>query len=136
MKLVEYRKIAPAVAADIAAALLKHGLKMQPFGARIDERLGIVRMTIESVDVNHKAEDGTATTPEKEIYKSNCYLFDLKPEWLDQTFTMSKVAYKIVGMKKRGDKCVLVERSDNKKTYIMTPEQVRVYFLAQNKSAA
>jgi hypothetical protein len=65
MKLVDYRKIAPQVSADIAAALLKHGLKMQPFGARIDERLGIVRMTIEAADVNHKAADGTLTTPEQ-----------------------------------------------------------------------
>lgn len=136
MKLIDYRKIAPAVAADIAAILLKHGLKMQPFGARIDERLGTVRMTIEANDVNHKSADGMITTPEKERYKELCSIYDLKPEWLGQSFSMGRVAYKITGMKKRGDKCILVECSDNSKVYIMTPEQVRVYFLAQNKTAA
>jgi hypothetical protein len=137
MKLSDYRKISAAVEADLKAALAKHGLALRPFGAKIDERLGIVRMTLEAADVNHKSADGSATTPEAEIYKSNCLIFDLKPEWLNQPFRMNGTTFKIVGMKLRGNKCILIEKDTAPgKIFVATPEQVRVYWLAQSKTAA
>ena len=135
MKLNEYRKIAPAVEADLKATLAKYNLTLRPFGARIDERLGIVRMTLECVDANHKAADGTATTPEAEIYKSHCMIFDLKLEWLNQIFKMSRDEYRIVGMKKgRAEKCILIERVSDKKVYVSTPESVRAHILLTEKT--
>lgn len=122
MKLVEYKSIAAEISAEIAAVLEKRGLKMKPFGARIDERLGIVRMTIEAVDVNHKSADGQATTPEAEFYKLNAAFVGLQAEWLGQPFWMGGVQYKIVGMRKRSEKCILIQRMDNAtKTFVLTP---------------
>lgn len=126
MKLADYRKIASAVAADLEAALLKYGLKMKPFGAKIDERCGTVRMAIECLDVNH-----TGATVEQEIYKANCRLLDCSPEWLGQTFSMNRWQFKLTGMKKRGDKCMIIERLSDKTIYTTTAESVRRAFADQ-----
>lgn len=128
MNLIEYRKIAQQVQADITAALAKHGLKVKPFGARIDERNGIVRMTIEAVDVNLKAADGSATTPEAEYWKQIAALYDLKPGWLGQEITISRRVFKIAGLLRgRKTKNVQIVRDDGK-TFVTTPEDIARHF--------
>lgn len=132
MKLTDYRKISKQVADDVAAALAKHGLKMKPFGARIDERLGVVRMTIECSDVNHKDADGLETTPERELYKSHALLFGLDPAWLDSKITFGRTEYAVAGLNKtRGAKNVLVRRCADNKMLVTTAEQVRRAFAEQ-----
>ncbi len=136
MKLAEFRKISPALSADLKAAFAKHGLDMRPFGARIDERLGLVRMTIESFDVKHKAADGTATTPEAEIYKLHCMIFELKPEWLGTTFVQGREEYRLDGMKKgNAQKCIIITRTRDGKGFVSTPDSVRAFILLAQKAA-
>lgn len=90
MKLSDYRKISPAIYADLKAVFEKHGFSMPPARALVDERLGTVKLTIEIADKNHKSADGSATTPEAERYREFCRqmgsLTELKGEWLNDTF--------------------------------------------------
>lgn len=137
MKLIEYRKIAKEVEADLRAVLARHGLDLRPFGARIDERGGRVSMKLECVDKNHKDADGNQTTPEREFYKANAGYVDMKPEWLDTMFSMGGATYSVAGMKPRGAKCILIKRGDNGKVYVSTPESVAAFIkLTENKRAA
>lgn len=131
MKLVEYRKIAKQVQDDLSAVFAKHGLKMKPCGAKIDEGLGIVRMTIECADVNHKAADGSATTPEAELFKMYATMHCMKPEWLGQSFTLGGKLFAVSGLKARGTKCVLIRREQDGATLVTTPEAVVRAFLAK-----
>lgn len=132
MKLTEYRKISKDVATAIEKALAPFGLKPQPFGAKIDERLGQVHIKLILADLNLKAADGSATTPEAELYKRHYLLYDLKLEWLGRSFSMGRKEFTIRGMKPRGQKNILIENDG--KTYVATPEQVRVYITASLKS--
>lgn len=132
MKLADYRKISPQINADLAAVFEKHGFKLKPFGAKIDELLGIVRMTLEVADVNHKSSDGRTTTPEAEFYKQMHGLYDLKPEWLNAKFKSNGTEYELLGMSHgRRAKCMLIKRTSDNQNRICTPEDIKRYFLMQ-----
>lgn len=136
MKLADYRKISPQINADLAAVFEKHGFKLKPFGAKIDELLGIVRMTLEAADVNHKSSDGRATTPEAEFYKQTHGLYDLKPEWLGAKFKANGTEYELLGMSHgRKAKCMLLKRLSDNTTRICTPEDVKRFFLHKMATA-
>ena len=125
MKIADYRKIAPALNADLAAVFEKHGLKMGKLNASIEERMGTVRYSIQCADMNATAADGSATTPEAERYKAYCALRDLKPEWLGELFSMGRQTLKVTGLRDtRSAKCVTVTDVNNGKAYVCTPEQV------------
>jgi len=129
MKLADYRKIAPQVHADLKAALAKHGLELRPFGARVDERGGLVLMKLECVDANHKDETGAATTPERELFKSSARYVGLKAEWLDAEITLAgRRAFKVTGLKQRGKKCVMLKEVSTGKEYVTTPGEVLRHF--------
>lgn len=122
MLLKDYRKISKQVEDDLRAVMKKHGFDLKPFGAKIDERLGVVRMTLECRDVNHKGADGQATTPERERYKEFCVLVGMKPEWLDREIKCGRQTLKVVGLKPRGEKCLLLTDVVTQKTYVARPE--------------
>ena len=128
MKLADYRKISAAVNADVAAALLKHGLVAKPLRVSIDERLGLVVIKAECADANHKGSDGSTTNPERELFKRDSMFVGLKPEMLDRTFTISGKEYRVAGLKPRGKKCILVERTSDKAMLVCEPEAVQRAF--------
>lgn len=132
MKLSAYRKIAPTINAEIEALFKKHGFKMSKIRASIDEDFGVVRYTIETVDLNLTTADGAPTTPEAENYKQHCKLFgrlpgdQLKEEWLNATFKMGGEEYRLLGMstgRKAKNIIVLRLRDDSRR---ITTEDVVV----------
>jgi hypothetical protein len=132
MKLSTYKKMAPDIHRTLTEALRPFGLVPAPFGARIDSALGTVQMKLVCRDINHKAADGTETTPERELYKTSCTLFDMKPEWLGQTFPIGLVDYKLLGfLSRRSKKFVAIQRVSDRKTYIATPDQVSHAFIVK-----
>lgn len=137
MKLIDYRKIAKQVEADLRAALAKHGLTLKPFGARIEERLGLVRMSLECVDANLKAADGSKTTPEAEYWKAAASLYELDPKWLGEEFTSNRRLYRVVGLLRgRKTKVVQLEHVETGKTYVTTAEDVIRAFAVKKTGGA
>lgn len=116
MKLIDYRRIAPTLNAELKAVLAKYGLEAGKINATVEESLGIVRIKLECVDQNLKAADGSATNPDREMWKRYAEMLNLKPEWLDQEVAFGSESFKVVGlqMPSRGAAKVVVERLSDK----------------------
>ena len=137
MKLSDYRKISDAINADLKAVLEKHGFRTTKLKATIEESLGILNLRIEAADVNHKSADGSTTTPEAEIYKQLCSLYELDAAWLGKTFRQGRDEYRLTGMRNtRGAKNITIVKVADGKTYVTTPDHVRAFMIAQNVKAA
>lgn len=133
MKLAQFKKIAPALRLDLEAVFKKHGFDLAPYGGRVDELLGTVKLSLELRDVAHVGADGKKTTPERETYRQLCGIYEMKVEWLDGAeFTMNRESFRITGMKRgRAEKSVLIERVRDSKTFVTTPESVIRAFAAK-----
>jgi len=72
-------------------------------------------------------ESGAVASREYEQYKQYCNMYNLKPEWLDQTFKLAGDTFTIIGLNPRKHKNpVLCKKASNGKTYIFTPDDVRL----------
>lgn len=131
MKLADYRLLAKQINADLEAVLEKNGFKVKRLNTSIDESLGILRLSIECADKNFKAADGSETSPERERYKQSARYIGLKPEWLDQVFSIGGSVYKITGLKQRGKKCVCVRHEVDASARVIDPESVIRAFAAK-----
>lgn len=139
MKLAAYRKIAEPMNVELKAVFAKYGFDTRSLSAKIDERLGIVRMTLELGDKNHTNESGEKVSPDAAYYVEHVKMFGefspLKAEWLNDTFSMGGRTYKLVGMKRKGKKNILIERDDGK-VYVMDDEAIALHFNAKARLAA
>ncbi|HET6927455.1 MAG TPA: hypothetical protein VFI48_11465 [Hyphomicrobiaceae bacterium] len=125
MTLEQYRKIATKIETALAAALMDNGLKMSRVRASIDSFAGTVRLTIEAADTALKDKDGNATTPEAVHWVTYGRMYDLKPEWLGQTYKAGSAVYTIAGLRVgRSRKNVVLKRADGR-TFVTTAEDVR-----------
>ncbi len=93
MKLVDYKKLAPAINADVTAILAKHGLKLTKLKASIEEGIGTIRYTIVAVDLKMTTDAGVATTSEAEMFKRDAELIGLNPKWLGRSIRSGGVSY-------------------------------------------
>ena len=59
-------------------------------------------------------------------YKNHCQIFDLKPEWLGQSFQAQGMTLTIVGLKTRASKNPVVCNSDNGKGYIFPADSIKL----------
>jgi hypothetical protein len=131
MKLAEFRKISDPFRAEVAAVFKKYGLELLPFKVTVDETTGAVFCKMEAIDPQ------TGTTPDAERYKANARFMGMKVEWLNQPFENGRHGtFKIIGMKARGDKCVLLEGPDGKKSYTCTPAQIIALFARKEAASA
>ncbi len=123
MKLVDYKKLAPAINADVTAILAKHGLKLTKLKASIEEGIGTIRYTIVAVDLKMTTDAGDATTSEAEMFKRDAELIGLNPKWLGRSIRSGGVSYVIAGLKNtRSPKCVVMARDG--KTYLTTVAEI------------
>ena len=88
MKLVDYRKIAPAINSEIEAVLKKHGFKMAKLRATVTEETGEVAIRFVAQDTHMKDSAGSATAPEAERYNSIGPIMGAKLEWLGKTLIL------------------------------------------------
>ena len=123
MKLIEYKQIAKAIDADLDALFKKHGLQPARRIAKIDEALGIVKISLELRDLNHTDASGNVTTPERELFRTQAQFVGLKGEWLDQEIKLGGRQFTIDGLKQRGKKCVVIKQVADGKSYVTTPRR-------------
>lgn len=139
MKLAAYRQIAPTMNAEMKTLFEKFGFDTRSLRASIDENVGIVKLSIELGDKNHKASDGSSQTPDASFYLEHVKILGeltkLKAEWLNETFSMGGRTYKLIGMKRKGKKNLLIERDDGK-VYVMDEEAIVLHFSAKAKVKA
>lgn len=139
MKLSDYRKISPAINAELKTIFEKHGFDIRALRAAIDENVGIVKLSIELGDKNHRAADGSAQTPDAAYYLEHVKAYSsftpLKAEWLNDSFSMGGRTYKLVGMKRKGKKNILIERDDGK-VFVMDDEAIALHFNAKARKPA
>jgi len=139
MKLAAYRQIADPMNVELKAVFAKYGFDTRRLSAKIDESLGIVRMTLELGDVNHTNESGEKVSPDAAYYLEHCKLWgsssELKPEWLNETFRMGGRTYTLTGMKRAGKKTMLITRDDGK-VFVMDVESIALHFNAKARAAA
>lgn len=136
MTLDQYRKVARQIAGDLEAVFKKYGLEQKPFGARVDERLGIVRIALELRDVNQKGADGKATTPERERFKTDATWHGLRPEWLDREIALGGSRFTVDGLLKKGKRTVQIKRVADGKVFVTTPEDVVRHFASEGDADA
>lgn len=138
MKLAEYRKVSPALYADLKTIIEKHGFIYKPGRAVVDERVGIVKLTLELADANLTAPDGTATNPDALRYLVLCrHYTELKPEWLNDTFSSGGHVYRLAGYTgRRGKNAFLIERQADKSRRVTSEEQIILHFNAKAARAA
>lgn len=123
MKLADFRKISEPFRAELAAVFEKYGLELLPFKALIDEHIGSLSFKVEAID------RATGKSPDGERYRINAAYMGMKPEWLNQPFENGRHGtFKIIGLKARGDKCVILEGPDGRKGYTTTPSQIIALF--------
>jgi hypothetical protein len=72
------------------------------------------------------SSSGEMETVERTTYRAKAYQYDLKPEWLDQSFLYGGETYKIVGLNTRKHKHpVLCHNERSKVTYMFNSDQVK-----------
>jgi hypothetical protein len=72
-----------------------------------------------------KSVDGIVMNSEREDYVRNADLFNLKPEWLDQSFEVMGKVYKIVGLKTSRRKNPVIVENKKGKQYVFSTDVVR-----------
>ena len=78
-------------------------------------------------------EGGIAETKERTDYKRNCVFFDLKEEYLDQSFTVAGTEYLVVGLKPRSRKYPIIAKDTrSNKSYKFGADTVRRAFKEKN----
>jgi len=117
MKMIEYRKIAPAINADLKATLAKHGFNVSRMSASVSELDGTVRFKIDAADANLKDANGVKTTPEAERFKLNADIFGMPLTWLGAKFVANGRGYTLVGMRETRSRKCLVVTSDDGRTF-------------------
>lgn len=125
MDLAKLKIIAPQIDADLDAVFAKYGLKVRQRRVSTDPSSGSVKWSIQTSDTNQRDADGDLTTPEREHFKQFGRLYQLKPEWLDQSITLNSTSYKISGLRANARKNpVCLTRADGK-AFTCSAEQVR-----------
>ena len=83
--------------------------------------------------VSDVEEDGTVKTPEHSAYVTMARSYDMKPEWVDKSFTLKNgVSYILRGLNSRAVKMpLIVEKVENGGRYKMGEAQVIEAFLSQ-----
>ena len=114
MDLKTYRTKADAINADLAALFEKHGFKMGPLTASVDEAGGTIRYTIRTEDVNLKDANGNAVDADRLYYVNSGKYYGLKPEWLDKEFVSGGRTFVVLGLKntKAKNKVVVARKGD------------------------
>lgn len=137
MNLQQYRQISPAMNEELKALFDKYGFDTRALRASIDDRIGIVRLLIEIGDRNHKSADGSVISPDAAYYLEHVRLSGelskLKPEWLNDTFSMAGRTYTLTGMKRKGKKNLLIRRDDGK-DFIMDEQSIAAHFSFKERS--
>lgn len=132
MKLAAYRKIAEPMNVELKAVFAKFGFDTRRLSAKIDESLGIVRMTIELGDTNHTDASGEKVSPDAAFYLEHCKLWgsssELKAEWLNKECRMGGENFRLVGMKRAGKNCMLILRLRDNSLRVTSIEQVALFF--------
>lgn len=132
MKLSEYRKISPAMNAELKTVFEKFGFDVRQLRASIDERIGIVKLSVELGDKGQKDETGATVSPDALYYTEFCRQMgeftELKPEWLNRDFRMGGENYRLVGMKARGKNRMMILRLRDNSLRVTTEEQVALFF--------
>lgn len=137
MKLAAYKLISKEINAEITAVLAKHGLSVpRGISARIDEHLGVVRLSIEATDTNHKDASGEATNPERELYKQQGFIYGLKPEWLGTEILSAGRPMTIVGLKARSAKNPVIIADQAGKRFVTSVDAILTYFALRGDADA
>ncbi len=114
------RELAGALETAIKSLEKTYGIKFNYRGARFSP--SNVTFKIEAAVVG---AGGEVMNKEREAYKTFAYQFNLKPEWLDQTFSWAGNTYKVTGLKTRCWKSpVVVQDVRKNKSYKMSGQMV------------
>lgn len=125
MKLAAYKEISTPMYAELETVFAKYGLKLRKLSAGVEEVAGTVKLTMTLGDLNMKAKDGSATTPEAERYKRMACFVDLKPEWLGGTIKVGARYFKLQGMlDTKGAKSLSLLRDDGK-SFVVAPAEFK-----------
>lgn len=120
------RDISRDINAAIQSVAKKHGIKLSMNGGTYQSSNAVLKIKVSTI-----SESGIVETKERISYIQNHKLYDLKREWLDQTFTNGGFVYKIIGLNTRAYKRpVLCERNDGK-VYKLSAENVRMWINLQ-----
>ena len=133
MKTLE-RSTVKAISEDMMTALqavaLKHGVHFSYKGGRFSSSNCLFKVEAAVI-----TDGGTAETRERTAFKLQASYFQLKPEWLDKTFSFGGDDYTIIGLNVKAYKApVLATQASNGKTYKFKADHVKMMMLAQNPS--
>lgn len=128
------RSTAGEISKDVMEALkavaLKHGVQFTQKGGSFSPTSLTLR--IEAAVIG---DGGVAETRERKAFSMWAGNYQLKPEWLDQTFASGTHTYKITGLATRKSKNpILCQRLDDNKTYIFPADIVKLRMEAQTKT--
>ncbi len=126
------RDLARVISQDVIAALdavaKKHNVIFADKGGRFSATS--LTMKIEAAVIG---ASGTAETRERTAFKQQAKFFNLKPEWLDMSFTFGGDDFTIVGLNTKAYKApILAIQASNGKTYKFKAEHVEDMMRAQH----
>ena len=130
MNLIQYRRISATINREIEAVLRERGLVVTKVRATVDERGGEIKLSITLRDLMQKDGEGNATNPDRERFKLLARAYGMQPEWLDETFVLGGDEYRVAGLKQRGTKNILIERTSDCSMRIAPPDIVANAFAA------
>lgn len=132
MNLQQYRTISPKMNEEITAIFTKFGFDVRSLRAGIDDRLGIVKLSIELGDKNQKDATGATVSPDAAYYREHVKMMGeftkLKVEWLNTECRMGGETFRLVGMKRKGKNRMLILRIRDNSLRVTTEEQVVMFF--------
>ncbi len=111
----------------------QHGLKLTAGRCKYTDSNAVFTLTASVV-----SQDGVAQTPERTSYTTNCELYGLKREWLDQRVVVNGTSYTVAGLKPSSFKYPVLLKSANTGTmFKFKPESlVKAMELVSNRQRA
>jgi hypothetical protein len=119
--LAHIKKHGKEIDAEIAAVFKKYGIEITGRSARVDMADGEYKFK-----VRYATPEGEAGLKQK--FETYAPMFDMDPSWFNKDFKMGGVVYTFVGFDlKKHKRPVLAKCQRDGKTYLLTPEQGKLY---------
>lgn len=110
---------------------LKHGVQFSYKGGNFTPENVTLKIEAALLGAN-----GVAETKERNNFVRYAGMYNLKPEWIDQTFELDEDTYTIVGLNTRKQKCPVLCKNSAGKTYCIRHTTVQMAMNAKEMKAS